>query len=331
MTKTLLSFPTFSKILGLSSKQEEISATLKPYEFAAKVAVALNQNFNVLIEVLMQSLKNDFKIDRSAFFLIEKASWKLKAKIGNDLPDYDQAPQEKEMIDVASTKAMLFVQPTDGVGFDLYLIIRDERHKPIGVWAMDDTSRGRQFNETEITTFNTLSVLLIELLNQKRIYDDLTVRDPLTGLFNKRIFKDLEKDFENVTCLWQLDIDHFKKINDKYGHPAGDEVLRHLARYLKLKLRQDDNILIRNGGEEFLIIMKRVEPRLALARVQALSSQFKNEQIDLDDGTVLSKVTFSVGFFAPKKKKNFKESVSWVDKLLYQAKNNGRDRVVSEI
>lgn len=317
---------------SMTGNTEAISAKVRPYQFAAKIATALTENFNDFVVVLMEGFKQDFSIDRSAFFLIDQDNvWRLKAKIGNDLPDYDLPPPEDEKIQVRLIKGNLVSQPKEGVGFDLYIIIRDENRKAIGILAMDDTSKSREFNSDEIEAFTSLADTLNILLKQKNIYDDLTVRDPLTGLFNRNILKDVEKDFANVDCIWQLDIDHFKKINDTYGHPAGDAVLRHLAKYLRDKLRKDDVTIIRHGGEEFIVVMKRINPVKGLDRVKELSKQFKAEKIQLPSGKLLCDVTFSVGFHTPKKRETFEESMTAVDKLLYIAKDRGRNKVVSII
>lgn len=315
---------------SINGNNDTVSAKVMPYQFAAQIVTALTENFNDFVVVLMESFKKDFSIDRSAFFHIDEDNiWRLKAKIGNDHPDYDCPPPDDEKISVLLIKDNLVNQPKEGVGFDLYMIIRDENRKAIGILAMDDTSKSRKFTSDELDAFKSLANLLNILLKQKKVYDDLTVRDPLTGLFNRNVLKDVEKDFANVDCMWQLDIDYFKKINDTYGHPAGDAVLRHLAKYLRDKLRKDDVTIIRNGGEEFVIVMKRINPVKALDRVKELSKQFTAEQIQLPSGELLCDVTFSVGFYTPKKRETFEESMSEVDKLLYKAKRTGRNKVVS--
>lgn len=303
-----------------------------PYQFAAKIVSAFSKSFNEFVVVMMNGLKEDFGIDRSAFFLIDKDDgvWRLKAKLGNDLPDYDCPPSKEEQISIKLVKELVVNHPTPGVGFDLYMIVRDENRRAIGILALDDTTMSRQFNAEELSDFKSLAQTLNDILQQKREYDDLTIRDPLTGLFNLNIFDDVKRDFANVDCIWILDIDHFKLINDKYGHPGGDAVLRHLAKYLKVKLRQGDNIIIRQGGEEFVVVMKGIKPEIALERVNALAKAFKAERIRMPSGDIeLTDVTFSVGFYVPKKRETFEESISCADVLLYKAKNSGRNKVVS--
>lgn len=282
----------FGKVIqNFTTPKQPVSALVKPYEFAAKIVVALNESFNEFVEVLMESLKEDFSIDRSAFFLVDTdKSWKLKAKIGYNLPDYDQSLSKEERFKILLVKDSVVSKPTEGVGFDLYMIFRDDNRNPIAVLAMDDTARPREFNPEELDLFRSLSVTINTLLKRKNIYDDLTIRDPLTGLYNRNVFRDIERDFANVDCMWTLDIDHFKKINDAYGHPAGDAVLRHLAKFLKQRLRQEDNTIVRHGGEEFVVIMKRINPEDGLERVKFLAKEFKTEHIQMPNGQLLCDV-----------------------------------------
>ena len=159
------------------------------------------------------------------------------------------------------------------------------------------------------------------------------IRDPLTDLYNRRYMEDaLERELaiaarENVplTAII-LDLDHFKSINDTYGHDAGDTVLKALAELLVAEARKTD-IVCRYGGEEFVVIMPGAEVEMAYERVEAWRVIFQNSSVPYQD--IVLKCTFSAGLASfPGFGKTVKGLFSAADQALYIAKQNGRNRVV---
>jgi len=126
-----------------------------------------------------------------------------------------------------------------------------------------------------------------------------------------------------------LDIDHFKKVNDTYGHTTGDETLRSVAARLRELIRQPD-MLGRYGGEEFLIVLPNSEAKAAAEQASRLCKDIRNTKIEANN-YVLS-VTVSVGIAQFNiGQENWEGLLNRADAALYQAKNNGRDRwAVSE-
>jgi diguanylate cyclase len=119
-----------------------------------------------------------------------------------------------------------------------------------------------------------------------------------------------------------MDIDHFKKVNDTYGHETGDEVLRQLARTLEATLRETD-FVARFGGEEFLIILPDTSPDGALIIAEKIRSAVSEQAFP-----VVKKVTVSIGMtMALGEDKNEEEAVHRADTALYQAKESGRNTV----
>jgi diguanylate cyclase (GGDEF)-like protein len=162
-------------------------------------------------------------------------------------------------------------------------------------------------------------------------------QDPLTGLLNRRAFQDRFLEEAAATsrhdlqaCLALIDIDHFKSVNDNYGHPAGDDVLVEVARRLTSCLRTED-ILARYGGEEF-IVLARMTPlegaRVLLERMRQVveATPFP---VSTDKGEQSLKVTLSAGFTALVKGSTMEQAVERADGALYEAKEKGRNRVVS--
>jgi diguanylate cyclase (GGDEF)-like protein len=155
-------------------------------------------------------------------------------------------------------------------------------------------------------------------------------RDWLTGLHNRRY---LARELERLTkermagplSLAVLDLDHFKAINDGFGHAAGDQVLVRTARLLCDHLRETDSV-IRSGGEEFLILMPRTDLRAATAGCERIRQAVKNEVwASVADGL---SVTASFGLAAADDPDDLEALITLADQRLYEAKRTGRDCVV---
>ena len=150
--------------------------------------------------------------------------------------------------------------------------------------------------------------------------------DELTQVYNRKYLNEILKELikRKKLCLIELDIDHFKKVNDTYGHPFGDEVLKKIASILKSKLRKND-LIIRMGGEEFLIILDNDEIDNALMIAEKLRKAIEEEDFEK------TKVTSSFGVCCGdiNSKDDFEKLYSLVDEALYKAKQNGRNRVES--
>lgn len=158
-------------------------------------------------------------------------------------------------------------------------------------------------------------------------------RDPLTGLYNRRYLNDsLRREFgpgartDQSVAVLLVDIDHFKQINDRYGHSAGDQVLKQVATLLQQQARADD-VVCRYGGEEFLVLLPGLEVDAALSRAE----QYR--QTVSVPGTVIAMdgavVTLSIGVAGTTGKAvNPEHLIDRADKALYLAKSNGRNRSV---
>lgn len=174
--------------------------------------------------------------------------------------------------------------------------------------------------------------LLMEELDRKnRELTELSITDGLTGLFNHRFLQD-RFDFElkrvhryggNLSCLL-LDIDHFKMINDSYGHQFGDSVLRQIAMIMKTQSREID-ICGRYGGEEFMIITN-LKADDALRYATKLHTAIENHPFKKGQSSV--KVTVSIGIAEYRSDVKFKQQlIERADNALYQAKKDGRNLI----
>ncbi|WP_137387605.1 GGDEF domain-containing protein [Rhodoligotrophos defluvii] len=166
----------------------------------------------------------------------------------------------------------------------------------------------------------------LELWQAKCRVDELSRTDPLTGLLNRRCFFE-EQQGPPATkagmALAIVDIDHFKLINDTYGHRAGDQVLRTVAQIMAAEL-EDWGKLCRLGGEEFALLTTDVPPDLLVRRLSRVCKRLGSIPI-LSEGRAI-KLTVSIGA-AIRLYRSMEELYAEADKALYQAKASGRDRV----
>ncbi|MBL9187041.1 MAG: GGDEF domain-containing response regulator [Opitutaceae bacterium] len=162
----------------------------------------------------------------------------------------------------------------------------------------------------------------------------LATHDELTGLLNRReldrvLAEECERDlrFGHEFALIMLDVDHFKAVNDRHGHPAGDAVLREVARRIGAQVRTVDRVA-RFGGEEFAIVVTESNAATALEIATRICAMVAREPVVLPSGEKLP-VTISAGVAAlPRDSRTDGALIAAADKALYAAKQRGRNRAV---
>lgn len=176
--------------------------------------------------------------------------------------------------------------------------------------------------------------LVVDISERKRREKELQLlasTDPLTGLANRRSFMrffeqlGMEANLDDSSALLMMDIDHFKQVNDCYGHPVGDLVLEAVAKSIRATLRKQD-LAGRLGGEEFAVFLANVCPEQALMLAERLRNSIANSYVELDNGQRLS-VTISIGV-CMLDGQALPECLVQADQALYAAKEAGRNRVV---
>jgi diguanylate cyclase (GGDEF)-like protein len=175
-----------------------------------------------------------------------------------------------------------------------------------------------------------------EISERKRIeemLEELSRTDYLTGILNRRAMTQrLEELSKSITdqsesfCIILLDLDHFKEINDSYGHDVGDQTLKHAVERLRHGIRESD-LLGRWGGEEFLIMLPRTSLPEAQGLAERLCSSLAGSRMESDGQSVAVTGSFGVADFRPGKE-DLDDCLKRTDDALYQAKTEGRNRII---
>jgi diguanylate cyclase (GGDEF)-like protein len=178
------------------------------------------------------------------------------------------------------------------------------------------------------------SALALANLNMRDALKTQSIRDPLTGLFNRRYMEEsFDRELRRATRkqstlgILMIDVDHFKSLNDTFGHEAGDAVLRSLGSFLQQHFRAED-IVCRYGGEEFTVILPETTLEAARHRATELCQAVKQMLVQ-HRGQVLRSISLSVGIAISGEHGSTADSLLHAaDSALYLAKKQGRDRVV---
>ncbi len=193
-------------------------------------------------------------------------------------------------------------------------------------------SRRKRFQKSEIQLLENLICTLINPLNNALLYEEAlaaALKDPLTNLNNRRAMEgtltrevELAKRNRSPVSIIALDIDHFKKINDTYGHLAGDKVIVEIANVLEHAVRSCD-IVFRYGGEEFVVVLSSTDTEGALLLAERVRKTISSKCIQYEDEEI--SVTASLGVASYETGETDRSLLARADTALYEAKNSGRN------
>lgn len=193
----------------------------------------------------------------------------------------------------------------------------------------------RLTNNDQIKTGNVIFKFLekgnLESISNQQVFEKAS-KDALTGAFSKGAL--LEKGPETVKraevlteplAVITFDIDHFKKINDTYGHPGGDYVLKELGNLMQSKLVRANDYFARYGGEEFVVILQATSLKTAQEVAERIRQTIESHPFKFDDKAI--KVTVSVGVSYRENGDNWEKIYNRADQALYRSKQEGRNKV----
>jgi len=208
-------------------------------------------------------------------------------------------------------------------------------HSLLGLLRLERDKSG-SFNQDDLRFLSLVSGLGAVALENSLLFQktqDLAIHDDLTGLYTKQYFVGRLKDeakrcqrLDQRLALMMIDIDFFKQYNDKFGHTAGDIVLKKVGSLLKDSLNELSPLLCRFGGEEFLVMLPGIDKQRALAIAEDLRQAIEIERILLRRQN--TSITVSIGLAClPLDTKDEDELIQKADKSMYEAKRKGRNRV----
>lgn len=345
---TIVSHQTIEQLL---SESEDFAAY---YELSKKMSASLN--LEDIFSILLDSTKNVVPFDAAALVILDEITKRLKIKAVRQIElgfeDLELSPRNSLVGWAMECKRTLYIPNASDIKRDEHAFILSEKIPIKGInsiliiplFVKNEPVGALFFGSREVGAFDAYHQRLLETLaNQAAVsisnaqlfskLERLAIFDGLTGLYNHRYFQEqLSRELARAertnskVVLILLDIDHFKRINDTYGHPTGDVVLKHVASAIKNAVREVD-FVARYGGEEFAIIMPEIDALSASQFAERLRSEIESSHAQTDFGPI--QITVSLGVSAyPDFDKTRSALIDTADKALYHAKRLGRNRVV---
>jgi diguanylate cyclase (GGDEF)-like protein/PAS domain S-box-containing protein len=270
--------------------------------------------------------------------------WKTEEVIGKSAAEvlrttYSEGGREDAIRQINETgewkgEVTQFTKAGQAVIIDANIMsVKDQTGKVTGyVSANRDISRRKQMEEILRQSHRKVEAANLELQQALEREQNLARTDGLTGLFNRRHFFTLaEHEFKvarrynSTLSITIFDLDHFKHVNDRWGHQVGDEVLKHISRIIQSQLRESD-ILARYGGEEFILLMPNSNVKEAehvAERIRASITAYRMHQTN-----TVQRITVSMGVAAlTEEVDSLDHLIRHADSALYKAKESGRDCV----
>lgn len=318
--------------------------------FSRKVSLL---NFDQLKQVSKEMLPSLFRSELFSIFLLDSSNHTLKLILHNhadweDLREPFVVPENKSVMwdAVKSQKQMRIEKYSESVYFVPGQIERYENERAVCIPLLAGNSVVGVLNLNAISDDGMSDEVLAGIqrvadhlalaINNILLYErneQLVVTDELTRLFNRRyLYQELSKEilrtkrYDEKLSVLMIDLDHFKKVNDTYGHGVGDIVLKTAAEQLSYTLRQTDSAC-RFGGEEFVVILPGTNGQDTIKFAERLRLGLAAQTIEYETGKTLN-VTASIGVTEYKKGDNMDTLLARADSALYEAKEQGRNRCV---
>ncbi len=233
--------------------------------------------------------------------------------------------------------SMLFTVPVSKLKSHALALSKGELAARVKVRSRDELGvLGRVFNKMAHNLQRTYDELSEKLIEVRRLFK-MATEDGLTGLYVKQYFLELLSGelrrsirYDRPLSFFMCDIDHFKRVNDTYGHQAGDAVLRSVARRLSAATREGIDVIGRYGGEEFAVMLPEMDAGTAWQVAERLRNAVSAEPISLAEveGVNVSEitVTISIGTTTIREETSVERLIAVADRALYMSKENGRNR-----
>ncbi|MGV8025956.1 MAG: histidine kinase N-terminal 7TM domain-containing protein [Anaerolineaceae bacterium] len=295
------------------------------------------------IDIFFLAMFND-EPGKASFYIYnsdKKSLQRVELSIPLDVDFINQIKEQKSTIylpDNAGSDIMIGIPEKDSFLFETmrsYLgIPLVQGNEVIGVLSVISKNEDA-FNQKQIRLLETVASQVSITLQNVKMYErmkELAIIDELTGIYNRRFFylaanKEIERAirYSKNLSLILIDIDHYKDVNDHFGHMAGDKVLQKLTQVIQKELRSSD-VFSRYGGEEFLILLSDTDGDAAAFVAERIRTKVENFHVKYNEEEI--SVTVSLGVTQITAERNtLQELIAIVDQALYGAKQKGRNRV----
>ncbi len=321
--------PAKERNLNINEARERFEKEKKEFEKTAE-----NEKKFSSLYVIIKALSETLDLKSSASLLKEKISAYLEAsELSMFLVKGDRAEKvfgEQDLKDVLEGCEGFEKADFISKGGRFYYAFRDNQ-AVFFFFSAESANAPEKMKEK----FEDLSLEIFPALKRISLFariDELSVIDGLTGVYRRGFFDEKlnfefsrAKAFKTSLGLMIIDIDHFKKINDTYGHQAGDSVLKKVAAVIKENVYETD-MVARYGGEEFVVIMPRAQAEGALRKAEHIRKLIESEIFEA--GVEKIRITISAGIaHYPKDAETVSDLISKADTALYKAKESGRNRI----
>lgn len=330
----------------LNESKDIIDNLSNLYQF--KKQVELDSTKEEIYQRISQVFENKFHLKNFTFFEIDIKKQKMQKviSVGESFYCQDAIKDNPHLCRAARTKS-------DVISIDFhescpYFTKKDKFYYCLNIDIVENLYLIIHFvvdTESELDELKNKSLFINRFLKEARpavevkllmqALEDSAFKDGLTQLYNrkfieehlKKLLPQIKRDKKKIGLL-MLDMDHFKAVNDEYGHDIGDRVLKSLSRILEDSVR-DSDIIVRYGGEEFMVLLIGVDSEEnAMNIAHKIGTKVRENEIDVYAGTTIKK-TVSIGLsMYPDDSNLFDTVVKNADIALYEAKSNGRDKVV---
>ena len=313
------------------------------YEITKRMSAYLK--IDEILKVLCTELKNDFDFDDCRLINIQMVRNEVQINTVYDIVTESKLEEpksyDKKIIELVSRKReSLFVssRSDDKEKSSLNLPNSVATLLAIPININEEVDSVITVENLKVEDFEKFSIVIGQFALEMRkvklyqIVEKLSTIDGLTNLLLRRHFMEaLKKELQRAKlhnlklASLMIDIDHFKKINDKYGHLAGDKVLVKIAQIIKDSARRED-LISRYGGEEFAIVLAETDKEGTKVVAERIKSQVEEEIFQLDGEKANATVSIGISFF-PDDTEDLMELIDLSDKALYEAKKTGRNKI----
>ncbi len=326
----------FNQLLSAFEESMYTQSTVRQYNHMLSSELEVN----LLTKKALERILKYSGIPFGAVYVIEEG--RLKLTFSEGIKDADGLEENQHILGVIKSKKTKIIDLPEDITIDglltdikpcsVTIVPLINENAVIGVFILASTDHEEHsLNQLDMFSGN-LALALNNSLKHNQL-QTLVAIDPLTGIYNRRFgFMRLEEEYSSAIRsgthfgLLMLDIDHFKTINDSYGHIAGDKILVEISCMIKAMLRKHD-ILLRYGGEEFVAVLPGASTHDTKVVADRIRSLIEQNDVKYIDNRIHVTVSIGVVSFPETQISKLDDLVKFADKAMYKSKQGGRNRV----